>query len=165
VLTGIDDGNHRYLRALTARFDGLGASRMRKKGEVREMAEGLYRGVCLEWGLGLGLGRRSIGKSAPVHAQVSWPELGDDLTGGPHMSMSGERGSRYPFGKTRCWASGRNEVWAGLVPLGPFLIFILFHFLFPFFDFYLFHTFANLFQINSNKFLNYLNLLRKVLNQ
>jgi hypothetical protein len=59
--------------------------------------------------------------SAAVHTQVSWPELGDDLTGGPHLLVSGERGSRYPFGTMRYWASGRNRGWARWLPGGLFL--------------------------------------------
>jgi hypothetical protein len=72
----------------------------------------------------------------------------EKLTCGPQTSAGERRGGAYPFGVLPGWASGRKEVWAGLVPLGPFSYFNSFSFFFFFFsNFYLFHTFANLLQI------------------
>jgi hypothetical protein len=70
---------------------------------------------------------------------------------GPPISGGG-RGEAYPFGVSPGWASGQFWGWADLVPLAYFLFFsfLLFYFLIS--D--LIQTFANLFQNNSNKFLN-----------
>jgi hypothetical protein len=51
VLTAINDGCRRDPQASAARFDGLGATRMWKKGEVREGVEGFYRRP-MPWGGG-----------------------------------------------------------------------------------------------------------------
>jgi hypothetical protein len=105
-----------------------------KREETDEGARG-FIGERFSWRRGKGLearGDRRAG-SAAVHAQVSWPELGDDLTGGPHLSVSRERGNRYPFGSVHYWASGRNQGWARWFPHGPFPFLISFSFLYSVF--------------------------------
>jgi hypothetical protein len=71
---------------------------------------------------------------------------------GPPVGRRGKRGA-YPFGVSPGWASGQFWGWADFVPPACFIflyfLFLLFYFLIS--D--LIQTFANLFQINSNKFL------------
>jgi hypothetical protein len=88
-----------------------------------------------------------------VHAQASWPELGDDLAGGPHLSVSSERGRRIPIRCERLAGPGLLLGLGQLVSPWPFHIF---HISFFFISFLIcFIEFANWIQINSNKILKY----------
>jgi hypothetical protein len=86
---------------------------------------------------------------------------GSDRWGLP-IGGRGKRGA-YPFGVSPGWASGQFWGWADLVPPACFLflyfLFLLFYILIS--D--LIQTFANLFQINSNKFLNSSNVQQSIL--
>jgi hypothetical protein len=55
------------------------------------------------------------------------------VTGGANRSAKEKGEEAYPFGVLPGWPSGQNEVWAGLVPLGPFSYFYSFSFSFSFF--------------------------------
>jgi hypothetical protein len=57
-----------------------------------------------------------------VHAQVSWPELGDDLTGEPHLSVLGEREAGTLSGKAEM-GRGPFRCLGRFVPLWPFSLF------------------------------------------
>jgi hypothetical protein len=97
--------------------------------------------------------------------RVSCPGKKRKLTYGPGSSARGRSEGAYRFGSGADWAMGRIWSWAGLVPPASFF-FSLFSFsLFYFLIFDLFQSFCNLFQINSNKFLDSSNIHCNVLNQ
>jgi hypothetical protein len=71
---------------------GIGAAwRCIERGKREETDEGArgFIGESSAWRWGKGLAARGDQRagSQAVHAQVSWPELGDDPTGGVHLSV------------------------------------------------------------------------------
>jgi hypothetical protein len=64
-----------------------------------------------------------------VHAQVSWLELGDDLTSGP-CSLAGGGAGRIPFWVCPEMGRGPNLERGQTIPPRPFLLFLFFSFSF-----------------------------------
>jgi hypothetical protein len=99
-----------------------------------------------------------------VRAQDSWPELEDDLTGGPHLSVSNERRRDTLLGLHV--AGPRAELGIGLngSPSAFSSFFISFHFSFCIFPIS-FILLANLIQLKSNHFQKFCKIHSNVLNQ
>jgi hypothetical protein len=115
---------------------------------------------------GLGFARvvdQTEGRDA-VHAQDSWLELEDDLTGGPHLLVSNERGRDTLSGLHI--AGPRAESGSGLngSPSAFSSFFVSFHFSFSVFPIS-FILLANLIQFTSNHFQKFCKIHSNVLNQ
>jgi hypothetical protein len=91
-----------------------------------------------------------------VHAQVSWLELGDDLTSGPRSSAGGGLGG-YPFGFVPGWAMG--QIWSGAEPFPHGLFFFPIFFPFSFFDLpFLLYSLQKCFKTIQTIFRNFLKI-------